>query len=122
MSDKLANAKEPVTLDDSAIARLKQDMGEDAGMVIEAYVESIDELLSDIANRTVRTPEADLHRWAHSLKSSAATIGAMRLSQLAAQMEHSYRGEKRIDVDVHLQTMQSEYQRVSADLQKINID
>ncbi len=108
-----------LTLDDNVLARLTQDMGEDAGMVIESYVESIDEFLADIANRTVRTPSSDLHRWAHTIKSSAASIGAMRLAHLAAQMENSYRDRVSIDVGAHTQVMQQEYQRVHETLGKI---
>jgi HPt (histidine-containing phosphotransfer) domain-containing protein len=107
------------TLDDSVLAQLARDMGEDAGMVIESYVESIDEFLADIANRTVRTPSADLHRWAHTIKSSAASIGAMRLAHLAAQMENSYRDRVSIDIGSHTQVMQQEHQRVHATLEKI---
>jgi len=111
-----------LTLDDKVIEQLKMDMGEDAGMVIESYVESIDEFLSDIENRTVRTKSDDLHRWAHTIKSSAASIGAMRLAHLAAQMENSYRDQKRIDLGEQLQNMQREYRRLSDSLQKITID
>ncbi len=111
-----------LTLDDSVIERLKQDMGEDAGMVIESYVESIDEFLTDIQNRTVRTPSDDLHRWAHTIKSSAASIGAMRLAHLAAQMENSYRDRVQIDLVAQLASMQQEYLRVNASLEEIDID
>ncbi len=108
-----------LTLDDKIIDQLKQDMGEDAGMVIESYSESIDEFLSEIENRTVRTPSEDLHRWAHTIKSSAASIGAMRLAHLAAQMENSYRDRVQIDLGAQLQSMQQEYRRVNASLVKI---
>lgn len=94
-------------------------MGEDADMVIESHVESIDEFLCDIENRTFRTPKNDLHRWAHTIKSSAASIGAMRLAHLAAQMENSYRDRVQIDLGEQLQNMQQEYLRVSASLEKI---
>lgn len=109
-----------LTLDDKVIDQLKQDMGEDAGMVIESYVESIDEFLSDIENRTVRTSSDDLHRWAHTIKSSAASIGAMRLAHLAAQMEISYRDRVQIDLGSQLQSMQQEYQRLNASLEKLD--
>ncbi len=111
-----------LTLDDSVIERLKQDLGEDAGMVIESYVESIDEFLTDIQNRTVRTPSDDLHRWAHTIKSSAASIGAMRLAHLAAQMENSYRDRVRIDLAAQLASMQQEYLRVNASLERLEFD
>ena len=107
-----------LTLDDKVIERLRQDMGDEAGMVIEAYVESIDELLNNIHNRTGRTPGADLHRWAHTIKSSAAGIGAMRLVHLSAQLEHACRDRRRVDPGSQLQAMQGEYRRVNDLLQK----
>ena len=112
MSNLDPDPEAQLTLDDKVIEQLKHDMGEDAVMVIESYVESIDEFLCDIENRTVRTSNDDLHRWAHTIKSSAASIGAMRLAHLAAQMEHSYRDRVQIDLGQQLQFMQREYQRV----------
>jgi HPt (histidine-containing phosphotransfer) domain-containing protein len=119
MSKVEPDPENQLTLDDKVLEQLAQDMGEDAPMVIESYVESIDEFLADIANRTVRTPSNDLHRWAHTIKSSAASIGAMRLAHLAAQMENSYRDRKSIDLGAQLLVMQQEYQRVHASLEKI---
>lgn len=113
------NPENQLTLDDKVIDQLKQDMGEDAEIVIESYVESIDEFLCDIENRSFKTSSDDLHRWAHTIKSSAASIGAMRLAHLAAEMENSYRDRKQIDLGEQLQHMQLEYQRVSDSLEKI---
>ena len=93
-------------------------MGEDASMVIDSFVESIDGFLTDIENRTEQTPHKDLHRWAHTIKSSAESIGAMRLAHLAAQMEASYSKRKKIDIARQLLSMQQEYRRVNASLQK----
>ena len=111
-----------VTLDDKVFDKLRQDMGEDASIVIESFVESIDEFLSDIENRTEQTSHKDLHRWAHTIKSSAESIGAMRLAHLAAQMEASYSKRKQIDLGRQLHNMQQEYRRVSASLEKKSAD
>lgn len=82
------------TLDDKVIERLRQDIGDEAGQVGE----SIGEFLGDIRDRTARTPRAYLHRWAHTIKLSAASIGAMRLAHLAAQLGNAYRDRARIDL------------------------
>ncbi|MCP4878726.1 MAG: Hpt domain-containing protein [Gammaproteobacteria bacterium] len=119
MAKIVPDPESQLTLDDKVIEQLKQDMGEDAVMVIESYIESIDEFLSDIENRTVRTSSNDLHRWAHTIKSSAASIGAMRLAHLAAQMENSYRDRVRIDLHEQLHDMQKEYQRVNVSIEKV---
>lgn len=101
-----------LTLDEAIIEQLSSDMGEDAAMVIESYIESIEEFLNDIENRTVRTPAEDLHRWAHTIKSSAASIGALRLAHLAAQMENAYRDHQQIDLERQLGLMQGEFDQV----------
>lgn len=97
-------------------------MGEDAAMVVASYVESIQEFLSDIENRTVTTSRSDLHRWAHTIKSSAKSIGAMRLAYLAEQLELSYAEQQKIDLVLQLQSMQQEYRRVNASLDELNLD
>ena len=119
MAKIVPDPENQLTLDDKVIEQLKQDMGEDAELVIVSYVESIDEFLSDIENSTFRTPSDDLHRWAHTIKSSAASIGAMRLAHLAAQLENAFRDHEKIDIGEQLQHMQHEYQQVSATIGKI---
>ncbi len=109
-----------LTLDATVIEQLKQDMGDEAVMVIESYVESIDDYLCDIENRTIRTLNDDLHRWAHTIKASAVSIGAMRLAHLAAQMENSFQNRVPIDIDQQLQLMQREHRRVHASIEKTN--
>jgi len=122
MSKIIPDPDNQQTLDDKVIERLRQDMGEDAGMVIESYVESIDGFLSDFEKRSPRTPSDDLHRWAHTIKSSAASIGAMRLAHLAEQLEDSYRNRVQIDLGAQLQVMQREYRRVNDSLERITLD
>ncbi len=107
------------TLDDKVIDKLRKDMGEDASMVIESFCESIHDFLRDIENRTETTPSHELHRWAHTIKSSAASIGAMRLAHLAAQLEESFRKRVQIDLGRQLQFMQQEYRRVNDSLDKL---
>ena len=97
-------------------------MGEDASMVIESFCESIRDFLLDIENRTEATPSQELHRWAHTIKSSAASIGAMRLAHLAAQLEESFRKRVQIDLGRQLRFMQQEYRRVNASLEKLGGD
>lgn len=104
------------TLDGAVIARLRRDLEEDSDLVITSYLESIDEYLCEIANRQAQTAPDDLHRWAHTIKSSAASIGAMRLAHLAAQMENAFRAQQAFDVESQLRHMQEEYRQVCAGL------
>ena len=100
-------------LDDKAIARLRQDMGADADLVIESYIESIVELLELIDQRDESTLESDLHRWAHTIKSSANGIGALRLAHMAASVEEAFRDRIEIDLRLSLAQMRDEYRQVT---------
>jgi len=56
--------------------------------VIEAYLKSLDRLLPDL--QLARTPEIDLNvvrHVSHTLKSSSASLGALKASALCAEVE-----------------------------------
>jgi len=77
------------SLDQAVLIRLRADMGEDVQMVIDAYLQSIGELLSELKNRSVDDSGKDISRRAHSIKSSSAAIGMMKLSAIAANLERA---------------------------------
>ena len=96
-------------IDDEVIEQLRLDMGEETDTIIESYVESIHEFLEYFELRGDLTPEEDLHRWAHTIKSSARAIGAMRLAHVAAEMESAYGDRILIDSDNSLVNMRKEF-------------
>ena len=96
-------------LDPKVIFKLEQDLGEDSMFVIESYIETIEELLENLESSGVRTSRDDLHRWAHTLKSSSAIIGRAKLAAVAAHMEHQYQLRTQVDVQAFTQELRSEY-------------
>ncbi|NNE63296.1 MAG: hypothetical protein HKN34_04365, partial [Gammaproteobacteria bacterium] len=62
---------EPESLDQIVLTRLHEDMGEDVEEVLDAFLESIDDLLASLMSRSLDESNETIWRWAHSVKSSA---------------------------------------------------
>lgn len=79
----------PPTVDRAALDRLVEWGGDKLlNQMLRLYLENSRERLAQI--RAGLAPEGDLdevHRGAHSLKSSSANVGAMRVSDVAARLE-----------------------------------
>jgi len=76
------------SIDPSALDRILDMAGGDRSFVVEI----IDEYLNDSAALLATLREAsgdDLRRAAHTLKSTSASIGAGRLAELCARIEHA---------------------------------
>jgi HPt (histidine-containing phosphotransfer) domain-containing protein len=76
------------SIDPSALHRVLDMAGGDRAFVVEI----IDEYLSDSAAllATMREASGDgLRRAAHTLKSTSASVGAGRLAELCARIEHA---------------------------------
>ena len=106
-------------VDNRVIERLRRDMAEETDPIIESYVESIFEFIEQFDNRGDLAPEDDLHRWAHTIKSAAKGIGAMRVAHLAEEIESAYRDRIRIDLDSYLASLKIELDRALQRLQDI---
>ncbi|MCK4710829.1 MAG: response regulator, partial [Gammaproteobacteria bacterium] len=103
-------------LDEAVLMRLKNDMGDDFREVIDSTISSIEGYLDDFTSMTDETPADDLIRWAHTLKSLAANLGAIQLTELARELELELKGVKDINKDIALpeavSLLQKEYQIV----------
>lgn len=82
-------------IDPEALARLEEWGGEGLlTQMIQLFLESTPERLAQIREGLERGDRELLERGAHSLKSSAANLGAERLRGLASAMEErAHRGE-----------------------------
>lgn len=94
----------------------------------EFLVELIDAYLEDAPNRVARLREefnggnmAIVIHEAHTLKSSSANIGAMRLSALAKQMEISGRNGKFEGMAEEVQKVENEFIRVKTALAALKV-
>lgn len=94
------------------------DMPEVMVDLLDTYLEESSGLVNTIRveGRTDPTSQT-LMRAAHSLKSSSASVGAMPLSALCADLESHLRGiGEEIDVEMQVGKIEYEYGRVQQDL------
>lgn len=81
---------DPPILDQAVLAELLASTGDDPEFVrelLETYLAETPEQLDAISAAIAADDAATLVRPAHTLKSSSATMGAMRLSALARELE-----------------------------------
>ncbi|HAX90320.1 MAG TPA: hypothetical protein DCY91_29810, partial [Cyanobacteria bacterium UBA11370] len=76
-------------LDPIALQQLREMVGQEEIFVkvVNSYLEEAPKLLQAIAKGITQGPIADLQLAAHSLKSTSATLGAIRLSEFCQELE-----------------------------------
>jgi HPt (histidine-containing phosphotransfer) domain-containing protein len=103
-------------LDAAALARLVElDPQGAAGLVprvLGTYAASLER--AGLELNSVREPlqQDALRRLAHTLKSSSASVGALALSALCAQVEHNMRSPQPVNLTPQLDALQAEMLRV----------
>ena len=86
---------EPDVLDQAVVTELRDSVGGDDGFVrelVSAYLAESPAHLDAIATAAAQGDAAAAIRPAHTLKSSSAAIGAMRLAAVSQQLELAARG------------------------------
>ena len=81
---------DPPVVDESVLAEVLESTGNDMDFVrelIETYLADSPAQLEAMAEAVTAEDAASLVRPAHTLKSSSATLGAMRLSAVARELE-----------------------------------
>jgi two-component system sensor histidine kinase/response regulator len=110
-------------IDREALTRLAASVGdEDPSFMAELLDEFAAEAPAMIAalGDAVRGGNAkDAHRIAHTLKSNAATFGAMPLSEVARDLEAQAKEGSLEGADVLVTQLSGEYERVSTEFEKI---
>lgn len=106
-----APASAPIGLDAEALARLTEldPKGENRLLerVLRAYQTSAARLMPQLEAARVNNDRATVRLVAHTLKSSSASIGALELSQVCAQVEALIRAESTDDLEPLLRTLRS---------------
>jgi HPt (histidine-containing phosphotransfer) domain-containing protein len=113
------DASAPV-LDTAALARLRElDPGGKAGVlqrVLRTYQNSLVTALASFERAGKAMDLDELRRLAHTLKSSSASVGALALSALCAQIEALARDRRAADATPLVERLRQEGQRVLAAL------
>ena len=105
-------------LDPTTLDVLKEAMGEDFGDLIPAYLDSCDEIFSDMEKAFHNQDQDAIQLNAHSLKSSCANMGAMNLSASAKKIEDNAKDGKIPDNIAFLEALKIEAERVKYALEQ----
>ena len=89
-------AAAPTTLDAAALAKLRaldpDGQHDVVGRVLRAFETSLTRMLAQLAAELDEGDPVRVSRIAHTLKSSAASVGALSLARLCAEIERRHRG------------------------------
>lgn len=106
------DAPQAGVLDAQALGRLREldPKGENHLMerVLKAFETSVARLMPQLQAARVSGHHADIRHVAHTLKSSSASIGALRLSQLCADVEAQVRLDRTEGLDANVAAMAAE--------------
>lgn len=100
------------TFDPAVLAGLHRDLGSEREVtqeIIDTFLANSPELLAAARTALARNDRAALQRAAHTLRSSAATLGAMRLSELAGDAESALSAAIPSDASVRVEAMEREF-------------
>ena len=117
MSDQVSSA-----IDDSVVADLLDAIGGDRAFLIElidTYLGEAPRLLAEMRDAVARGSAEDLVRPVHTLKSSSASLGALRLSERCKILEASARTSSLDGASEEVEGIAEELANASASLTAI---
>ena len=98
---------------------LKESTGADfIGELVDAFLDDAPVLISQMRSALAGKDAEGFRRAAHSMKSNAATFGAMELSALAKELETLAR-ENNLGVGNRVDMIEAEFQQVKRELQSL---
>jgi HPt (histidine-containing phosphotransfer) domain-containing protein len=121
MSGPHASIQASTVLDAGAIARLRELDPDNRNRLLEkvlrAFVGSAERLLAQLRAPGAAHDLKVVRHVAHTLKSSSASIGAMRLSQMCGAVELLVRNDVTADLDSQVDALEAEVRAVLQALQ-----
>lgn len=120
MVDESRTGATGAALDSEALARLAEldpsGSGELVRRVLGTYAGSLGRLGDQLHQARAAGDHAALRYVTHTLKSSSASVGAMELSRLCADVERRVREGETADLEPLLQALTAELARVHAEV------
>ena len=108
-------------IDLNTFSSLKESTGTDfIGELVDAFLDDAPALISQMRSALASKNAEEFRRAAHSMKSNAATFGAMELSALARELEALAR-ENNLEVGTRLDAIESEFQQVKSELKSLKM-
>jgi HPt (histidine-containing phosphotransfer) domain-containing protein len=106
-------------LDLNTFNELKESTGADyIGELIDAFLDDAPDLFTQMKSALVKKNTESFRRAAHSMKSNAATFGAMGLSNLAKELEGMAR-ENDLEIGNRLEVMEDAFHQVESQLRAL---
>ena len=106
-------------IDMNTFNSLKESTGADyIGELIDAFLDDAPNLLAQMKSALTSNNAESFRRAAHSMKSNAATFGAMELSTLAKELEGLAR-ENNLEIGNKLEVMEESFRRVESQLRAL---
>ena len=103
-------------IDMNTFNSLKESTGADyIGELIDAFLDDAPNLFAQMKSALVNQDAESFRRAAHSMKSNAATFGAMELSALAKELESLGR-ENNLEIGNRLEVMEYSFRQVQSQL------
>ena len=103
-------------IDMNTFNSLKESTGADyIGELIDTFLDDAPNLLAQMKSALANNDAESFRRAAHSMKSNAATFGAMELSLLAKELENFGR-ENNLEIGNRLEVMEESFRQVESQL------
>jgi signal transduction histidine kinase/HPt (histidine-containing phosphotransfer) domain-containing protein/HAMP domain-containing protein len=116
-SSKEAHSSSAEThLDRKPLDNFRTQFGSDFASLIDVFLESTPPLFDEMTSALTANDAPTLRRHAHSLKSSAATYGAMHLSAMARMLEQDAAEGKLAGAETAIAALRTEYEAVATEL------
>jgi HPt (histidine-containing phosphotransfer) domain-containing protein len=106
-------------IDASVFENLSSLMGDEFADLLQAYKEDTTEFAKTLRGACDEDDHAAMQVPAHSMKSSSANIGAMRLSALAKNLEEQVRSDTLESVEQQVSEIEKEFERVVEKLERV---
>jgi HPt (histidine-containing phosphotransfer) domain-containing protein len=98
---------------------LKESTGADfISELVDAFLDDAPALISQMRSALANNDAESFRRAAHSMKSNAATFGAMELSKLARELENLSR-DNNLEVGNRVDIIEAEFQQVKSEMETL---
>ena len=108
-------------IDTDTFNEVRELMDDALGHFIDTFVDNSPRMIQKIADGLAAGDIETVHLSAHQLKGGSGSIGAIRLSELAFQIEKAGKAGEAEAIPELLEQLKTEYRAVEAALKKIEV-
>ena len=105
-------------IDSHTLAELQEAMGEDFAELVLIYIESTEDILTNLLKTFNQQDVVKFTLEAHSLKSSSANLGGLVLSKMGAELEIAGRKGQLPESEAFIKPLKETFARMTKELQQ----